>query len=112
MTKTFLLLLFFISNNIYKVNGQNLFSEIKGSKIIIEDKTFSSLSFSVGLPIKIVKKDMESHREIMFFLSKYKGKMGKISGKIMENQGILMGKNSGHPVECYQVHSLCCWESF
>lgn len=63
MTKTFLLLLFFISNNIYKVNGQNLFSEIKGSKIIIEDKTFSSLSFSVGLPIKIVKKECELYFE-------------------------------------------------
>ena len=55
--KKILFFLFFILNNNDKINGQNLFSEIKESKIIIEDKSFNSLSFSIGLPISIVKKE-------------------------------------------------------
>jgi len=55
--KKILFFLFFILNNNDKINGQNLFSEIKESKIIIEDKSFISLSFSIGLPISIVKKE-------------------------------------------------------
>ena len=55
--KNILFFLFFILNNADKIKGQNLFSEIKESKIIIEDKIFNSLSFSIGLPISIVKKE-------------------------------------------------------
>ena len=61
--KIFLLFLFIILNNYYKVKGQNLFSEIKDSKIIIEDKNFHSLSFSIIIPIGIVKKECESYFE-------------------------------------------------
>jgi len=59
--KKILFFLFFILNNNDKINGQNLFSEIKESKIIIEDKSFNSLSFSIGLPISIVKKESVSY---------------------------------------------------
>jgi len=55
--KKILFFLFFILNNNDKINGQNLFSEIKESKIIIEDKSINSLSFSIELPISIVKKE-------------------------------------------------------
>ena len=48
-------------------------------------------------PGKLTKKVMESHGEIMFFCQKVREKRGKKSGKIMESQGILTGKNSGHP---------------
>ena len=47
----------FLFNNNHKLNAQNLFSEIKGSKIIIDDKSYNSLSLIVSLPKKLVTKE-------------------------------------------------------
>ena len=48
--------LFLFSNN-HKLNAQNLFSEIKKLKIIIDDKSYNSLSLIVSLPKKLVTKE-------------------------------------------------------
>ena len=48
--------LFLFKNN-HKLNAQNLFSEIKESKITIDDKSYNSLSLIVSLPKKLVKKE-------------------------------------------------------
>ena len=52
-----LIYLLFLFNNNHKLNAQNLFSEIKESKIIIDDKSYKSLSLIVSLPKKLVKKE-------------------------------------------------------
>tara|TARA_B100001996_G_C18560151_1_gene554269 strand:+ start:318 stop:953 length:636 start_codon:yes stop_codon:yes gene_type:complete len=48
--------LFLFKNN-HKLNAQNLFSEIKESKITIDDKSYNSLSLKVSLPKKLVMKE-------------------------------------------------------
>ena len=61
MTKTLiqfcLIYSLFLFKNNYKLNAQNLFSEIKESKITIDDKSYNSLSLIVSLPKKLVKKE-------------------------------------------------------
>ena len=52
--------LFLFENN-HKLNAQNLFSEIKESKITINDENYNSLSLKVSLPKKLVKKECLSY---------------------------------------------------
>tara|TARA_B100001245_G_C22881309_1_gene423895 strand:+ start:1355 stop:1996 length:642 start_codon:yes stop_codon:yes gene_type:complete len=63
--KIFLFLLFYIFNFYNKLNAQNFFSEILDSKIIIEDKSYKSLSISIGLPINIVKEECKLYFEAL-----------------------------------------------
>jgi len=51
----------FLFNNNHKLNAQNLFSEIKDSKITIDDESYNSLLLEISLPKKLIKKECLSY---------------------------------------------------